>query len=264
LDLKLKKVFCLKKKVAFNIPDKNSTQFSFLSYFRQQLPGISTAMKNRLMGTITDVDTDLPVLALTFDDGPNPKYTPELLKLLKKYNVHATFFMVGQAASQNPELVRQVYENGHTIGNHSYHHKELPSLNIFHQIKELLMCRFAVRPYGSLLLRPPWGKQTNRSRLIASLLGYRVITWNLTGEDWVDHSPQWIYNHLAAKLRPGSIILLHDRIFGSTQKTPQYNRTKMLEAVELLLEMTKGTFKFVTIPQLLGSGNPHYVIWERL
>lgn len=214
------------------------------------------------MGTITHVITNTPVVALSFDDGPHETYTPELLGILKKHNALATFFMVGEAALQHPELFRDVHHAGHAIGNHTFSHKALPELNIRQQIGEILKCRRALQPYGVPLIRPPWGKQNHISRLIALMLGYKVIVWSLTAEDWVQHSSEWMVDHLVDGLRPGTIVLMHDRIFASVLESPQYNRNATLEAIDLLLEKAGETFKFVTIPQLLQYGKPNYVIWK--
>jgi peptidoglycan/xylan/chitin deacetylase (PgdA/CDA1 family) len=221
-------------------------------------------LKLHLMGTLTHINTDSPVAALSFDDGPHENYTPALLEILKKHNVLATFFMVGQAASQYPELVRQVHQAGHAIGNHTFRHTALPGLGIWKQIREIRMCQRVLRPYGCNLLRPPWGKQTNASRLVALLLGYKVIAWNLSAEDWCDHSSASMADRLVAGLRPGSIVLMHDRVFTSAMEKPQYDRSASLKAIELLLEKVKGRVRFVTVPQLMEYGNPHYVIWKRL
>lgn len=216
-----------------------------------------------LMGTITHVEANAPVAALSFDDGPHETFTPELLDVLEKHGALATFFMVGDAALQFPELVKKVYQAGHAIGNHTFNHKALPELGPWREIGEILKCQRAVKPYGTRLLRPPWGRQTLVTRLIALILGYKVITWNLTAEDWDQHSSEWMADQLASKLRPGSIILLHDRIFASIFENPQYDRTATIEAIDLFLQRTTEVFKFVTIPQLLRYGKPHFVIWKQ-
>lgn len=237
-------------------------------------PGISTLLEGErdafrrslkrpiqhLIGTISHVKMDNPVAALSFDDGPHKRYTRQLLEILKKHHVRATFFMVGQAASKYRDLVRIAYQSGHVIGNHTFHHAALSELNTGEKIREIRKCQRVLWPYGSRLLRAPWGKQSNASRLVALLLGYKVIAWNLNAEDWRAHSPKSMADRLATGLRPGSIVLLHDRIFRSVMEKPQYDRTAMLEAVDLFLKRMRGRFRFVTVPQLMGYGKPHYVI----
>ena len=215
-----------------------------------------------VMGTITHVITEEPVVALTFDDGPHEYYTPELLGVLKEHDALATFFMVGQAASQFPELVRQVYDDGHAIGNHTFSHVFIPSLRFKDRIKEIRKCQKALRPYGQRILRPPWGKQTTSSRLTTGMLGYRVIAWNVVAEDWLDKSAEYMADRLMEALRPGCIVLLHDRIYKSIMEYPQYDRLAAIEAVGLLLEKVKGKFRFVTVPQLLKQGKPSFSLWN--
>ena len=88
-----------------------------------------TCVRDDVPGTITGVTTRDPVAALTFDDGPHPEYTPLLLNILERYQARATFFMIGDAAQRHPDLVRQVAQGGHAIGNHSWDHPFFPSLS---------------------------------------------------------------------------------------------------------------------------------------
>ena len=125
-----------------------------------------------IAGTITHVITEEPVVALTFDDGPHPVYTPQLLRILEKCRAYATLFMVGQAASEYPDLVRQVAKAGHAIGNHTWSHLALPSIKRKDRWKQLRACKRALAPYGNRFFRPPYGEQSPGSHFDAFCLGY--------------------------------------------------------------------------------------------
>jgi peptidoglycan-N-acetylglucosamine deacetylase len=217
----------------------------------------------RILGTVTHVVTDKPVAALTFDDGPDALYTPKLLDMLGKYDAKATFFMVGHAASEHPDLVKKVYDKGHAIGNHTFNHEVLTSLSLLDGFNEVNRCRKALKPYGSRILRPPWGKQTRLSRCISLLLGYKVIAWSASAEDWMDLTPETMARKLHRALKPGCILLMHDRIYKSALKHPQYNRDAAIEALRLFLDEAAGTYRFVTVPQLLKQGRPNLKNWKR-
>jgi len=206
------------------------------------------------------VETNERAAALTFDDGPHPDFTPRLLEILKHYDVRSTFFMVGEAATKRPDLVRRVAEEGHTIGNHSWDHPTFPLLTGRERRLQMSRCAKILEPYGRRLFRPPYGAQSLASRLDAWRLGLRVIGWNLEAKDWRDPCAQSMADRLVQGMQPGSIVLLHDAIHRSKQSVPLYDRGPTLDAVRMLLEKLSGSFRFVTIPELLRLGKPHGAI----
>jgi peptidoglycan-N-acetylglucosamine deacetylase len=210
----------------------------------------------RVLGAVTHVATHEAVAALTFDDGPHPEYTPLLLDILETYQVRAIFFMVGAAARKHSELVKQVGEKGHAIGNHSWDHPSFPSITGRQRREQLRDCANAIAPYGQKIFRPPSGVQDAASRLDAWRLRYKIVGWNVDAEDWIAHAPDWMADRIISNIRPGSIILLHDAIFRSSQKVPQYNREPMLKAVNIFLEQLGGRLRFVTVTELLRCGRP--------
>ena len=217
-----------------------------------------------IMGTITHVETREPVAALTFDDGPHPEFTPLLLDVLKRYGAHATFFMLGEAAEKYPDVVRQVGEAGHAIGNHSWDHPSFPLLRGRDRRAQILACASAIAPFGSQrLFRPPYGHQSLASRYDAWRLGYRVVTWNVVAEDWCDRDAEWMAARLVSRIKPGSIVILHDAIYRSIQVVPQHDRQRMLTAVDLALKELGDRFRFVTVPELLRYGRPRRRSWYR-
>lgn len=225
---------------------------------------ILKSFKRRFLGTITHVVTKEPLVSLTFDDGPHPDFTLRLIDILAKYQARATFFMVGQAAERNRGIVRQVSQAGHSIGNHTWGHVPLPSLSRAERWAQIKLCQKSFSPYGQKLLRPPWGYQSEWTRLDALLLGYRVIAWNVVAEDWIDRTSEWMCERLERGIRPGSIVLLHDSIFRSIMDNPQYNRESLLHAIDMLLKRLAGKFQFITVPELLQRGIPRKQVWISL
>jgi peptidoglycan-N-acetylglucosamine deacetylase len=226
-------------------------------------PIISIVARN-VTGIITSVKTEKPMASLTFDDGPDPAYTQKILDLLKRYEARATFFMVGEGAYTYPEIVKQVASDGHAIGNHSWNHFAFPSIPLSEQWKQVSRCQRTLKPYGLALFRPPYGSNNNRSNIGAFLQGYKVIGWSLDSKDWCETKSEVIMDSIVKNIKPGSIILLHDRIFdeGKSIKGPKLNhevvvdRKPMISALQGVLERLKGNIQFVTIPDLLRNGRP--------
>jgi peptidoglycan/xylan/chitin deacetylase (PgdA/CDA1 family) len=215
-----------------------------------------------MLGTITRVQTQEPAVALTFDDGPHPEYTPRLLDILARYNAHATFFMVGEAAQRHSEIVRQAAQAEHAIGNHSWDHPSFPLISRRERFAQLWQCEKALAGYGQHLFRPPYGHQSAASRLDAFLLGYQVVTWSVHVEDWADHNTGWMLERLMHQAQPGSIILLHNSLCHTVEG--QYeNREPTLQAVQMFLQQRQGQFRFVTVPELLRCGRPWRQAWYR-
>src|SRR5215470_16653131 len=158
-----------------------------------------------VLGTITHVATDSPVVALTFDDGPDPTWTPRLLEILATRNARATFFMLGRAAAAHRDLVRDVARAGHAIGNHSWDHPSFPLISGAERRAQISRCADALAPHGGRLFRPPFGQQSFASRIDAFVLGYRVVTWNVVAWDWLDHDAEWMTQQLLDRIRAGSI-----------------------------------------------------------
>jgi len=212
------------------------------------------------MGTITHVETEEAVAALTFDDGPHPVYTPRLLDILARHRARATFFMIGENAARYPDLVRRVAAAGHAIGNHSWNHPRMPSLASAERRIQIRKCAHAIAPYGSRLFRPPRGLQTKASRLDTLWLRHRVITWSIQADDWMPHDAIWTADHLERHIKPGSIILLHDMLWDLSVKEAA-DRSAMLEGLDRFLDRMRGRYRFLTVPELLRTGRPARRNW---
>lgn len=213
-----------------------------------------------LLGTITHIDTQEPVAALTFDDGPHPGFTPPLLDVLERHGAKGTFFMIGKVAQNHPDLVRRVALGGHAIGNHSWNHPSFPLISRRERLQQMRDCARALAPYGDKLFRPPYGHQNLASRFDAYWLGYQVVNWNVVAKDWLDYGANWMAEHVISKIQPGSVINFHDALY-MTLEERYADRGPMLEAVALILERLGKRFSFVTVPDLLKRGRVHRQNW---
>ncbi|MBI4457091.1 MAG: polysaccharide deacetylase family protein [Acidobacteria bacterium] len=152
-------------------------------------------------------------LALTFDDGPNPKVTPRVLDLLDRYHAQATFFLIGQHVRLFPQLAAEIAGRGHAIGNHTDTHCGLLWLSRQRIRAELICCQQSIeRATGRrpLWMRPPYGFRGPQLDAVAHEVGFAaVVMWSLTGRDWNPQPGATMCRRLG-KARGGDIILLHD------------------------------------------------------
>ena len=179
-------------------------------------------------------------VALTFDDGPDAKVTPQVLAILKKYDAKATFFMVGTNVSKNPAIVEQVYEAGHEIGNHTWNHPKLTSLSTSAVKQEVDKTSNAI--YNAIgqyptVFRPPYGATNDKVR---SVITTPSILWSIDTLDWKHRNADKVLSYVKASAKDGSIILMHD-IHQSTANG--------LENVILYLQ--KQGYEFVTVSEIL-------------
>jgi peptidoglycan-N-acetylglucosamine deacetylase len=213
-------------------------------------------------GSVVGVETPSPVTALTFDDGPHPEYTQRLLEILSRHGAKATFFMIGERAHQYPDLVRQVAEEGHTIGNHSWNHHSLPRLDHKGRRDQWINCAKAIEPYGSSLFRPPYGHQTPTTRLEARALGYEVVMWTETVDGGCHREVDTFVNQISGQLRPGSILSLNDGVYDDGREDDA-NREAMLAALDWVLAEREHHHRFVTLPELFRCGRKQRKLWFR-
>jgi len=226
------------------------------------IKSIQARVLDHTMGTITRVQTQAPVIALTFDDGPHPVFTPRVLDLLHDFQARATFFVVGQAVEQHPELTARIRAEGHALGNHTYSHVAMSSVPGRVRRREVLTCKRLIAPQRCHLFRPPWGLQTKAARFDLLRMGYRVVTWDIIAEDWLRQDPADLAQRIISKAIPGSIVLLHDAVRpmnpnGSTC----HDRGYMIDALAIILTELSTEFRFLTVPEMLKIGRPLYRPW---
>ncbi|HEX4450021.1 MAG TPA: polysaccharide deacetylase family protein [Kofleriaceae bacterium] len=165
------------------------------------------------MDTAVHGSRDRRVLALTFDDGPDPDRTPALLDALAELGVAATFFVLGEHADQHPELCARIAREGHELGNHTYTHPYLPLRRSRDVADELARTDAAIaRATGIVptLARPPYGGRSPRNVKAFRAAGKQLVLWDVNSYDWKGAPGVEVAERIVERARPGSIILMHD------------------------------------------------------
>ncbi|HNP68449.1 MAG TPA: polysaccharide deacetylase family protein [Aequorivita sp.] len=183
-------------------------------------------------------------ISITFDDGPNPIYTPKVLSLLKENNAKATFFLIGKKAEKQPDLVRQILSEGHAIGNHSYSHSKnfgfFSSENVAAELKRTNSILKEITGKELKLFRPPFGVTNPNIKKALKTTGHLSIGWSKRSFDTTSLSEKRIVKRITSNLKKGDIILLHD----SSAKT-----VAVLE--QLLLTLQPQKLQSVPVDRLL-------------
>lgn len=178
-----------------------------LHYYRSQ--------QKRYPSILWQGDGSRREIALTFDDGPHPKDTPQVLEVLARHEVRATFFLVGKHVEQYPNLVRQIHQNGHRLGIHCYRHLPFPLENPSTLRAQLERTRNAIAEACGISsetirhIRPPYGAFTARTLSLLEGWGYRLVMWNSIPPHWMQPL-SWTIQQVITDAIPGSIIVLHD------------------------------------------------------
>ena len=174
------------------------------------------------------------VLYLTFDDGPQPEWTPKVLQVLRKHNAHATFFVLGIQVAQFPELLTLERAAGHHVGNHTWDHKTLTHL------PDAKMRQEIASGVKSKCLRPPTGATNAKIEATAAALHQRQVLWDVDTKDWTKPGAARIEHAILAGARPGAIILMHD---GGG------NRSETVAALDrALTTLTKQGYTYHSLP----------------
>lgn len=174
------------------------------------------------------------VLYLTFDDGPDPTWTPRVLALLRQYGVHATFFELGVQVRENPTLPALVRADGHRIGNHTYGHKKLTGLDA-RELRSQIR-----RGPRATCLRPPFGDVDARVRRAALDAGQRIVLWDVDTRDWSKPGTAHIVRSVLKDVHPGATILMHDA--GG-------DRSETIAALRIVLpRLIAQGYTFATVP----------------
>lgn len=182
-------------------------------------------------------------IAITFDDGPHPQYTPALLSILDRYHAKATFFLVGEKAEAWPDLVKAEIAAGHSVGNHTYHHVNLTKIPERLVATEILACGNVIKSITGKdphLFRPPGGDYSAVVAQAANSLDYTIVLWTDDPGDYASPGARVIEQRTLGSLRPGGIILIHDGVQQTVDILPQ-----------LLQSLKDRGFECVTIDEMM-------------
>ena len=205
------------------------------------------AMQNRYPNILWFGDESRREIAITFDDGPHPKDTPQVLETLAKHDIHATFFLVGRYVEQYPALVKQIYQSGHQLGIHGFRHLPFPLENPAALQTQLDRTRHAIANVCGISLedikdlRPPYGAFTQKVLTQLTAWGYRLVLWNNIPPHWMQPM-SWTIKQVLDQIHLGSILVLHDG-HGHGRKV-----TQILDIIIPKLK-TQG-YGFVTIEEI--------------
>lgn len=202
--------------------------------------GQSAAVQVSENSSIRAEKTITAKVALTFDDGPHPVYTPQLLDGLNERGVHATFFVVGKNILGNEALLKRMETEGHLIGNHTYSHVKLSELDIARACAEVektnaLICE--VTGKEPEFIRPPFGEWKKAMECSFEMI---PVLWDVDPLDWTTKNTALVVERVLKDTKPGDIILLHD-----------YYQSSVDAALEIVDALTERGYKFVTVDELI-------------
>jgi peptidoglycan/xylan/chitin deacetylase (PgdA/CDA1 family) len=208
------------------------------------------------------LDTEEKVVALTFDDGPNARFTPRLLDVLADHRVRATFFLIGQHLEEHPSAARDAVAAGHEIGNHTYSHPSLIFLANDEIAAEIGRTDATIRELLGVqpqLVRPPMGLFTKRVVRLIEGMGYRTIVGDVYPRDPHEPGRDKIVERVLARVRPGSIIILHDG--GNAE---HFDRSDTVEAVAAIVpRLLDRGYRFVCVSELLAATTTDHKDYEK-
>jgi peptidoglycan/xylan/chitin deacetylase (PgdA/CDA1 family) len=222
----------------------------------EPVPGLPDPMKLPLVlppnhkGVYSRCEVTVPLIAITFDDGPDPKLTPRLLDLLKQRGIHATFFLVGQNVAAYPEVVSRMVAEGHEVANHSWSHPlftQMSKEKVESQLQRTHDAIIKACGVTPLLYRPPYGAVSISQRAwIEKTFGYTAILWDVDPQDWkLPRRSQKVYDRIHSQTRSGSIILCHD-----------IHETTVAAMPATLDDLLARGYRFATVTQLIAFATP--------
>lgn len=209
---------------------------------------------NRFYGpTLSEVKTSQKVVALTFDDGPNPPYTGQVLDILREEGVPATFFVIGKNAGKYPDLVRRMIAEGHQVGNHTYNHIDLLKADRATIADEVDRTNKVIRDITGApakVVRPPHGFRDAVVLEVMAERGLKVVEWSVSSRDWTNPGVETIVSRTLDKVKSGAVILLHDGD-GVTAGSPRAQT--VAAARQIIRELKARGYKFVTVDEILKT-----------
>jgi peptidoglycan-N-acetylglucosamine deacetylase len=191
-------------------------------------------------------------VALTFDDGPSSTYTPQIITLLKLYQAHGTFFVLGHKVEQTPWLVQALLKDGNEVGNHSFSHPRLTKTGQLFREQELERTALALDllgcPQSQRLFRPPFSAYDNRLKAYLAHTRRRLVLWSIDSGDWKGLAAPAIIKNVLSRVRNGAIIIFHD-----SDEKGQADRHPTVEALRAILPALRAAgYRMVTVSELLN------------
>lgn len=201
---------------------------------------------------VWEVPTEQKVVALTFDDGPNSVFTPQILEILRENHAKASFFVVGSRVKESPQIAKQIVSEGHELANHTYSHPDMRRLSVKQLLNEVERTEEVIEETTGQkpkLFRPPGGFYNEPTVQAMREHGFLVVmwSWHQDTRDWTDPGVGKIVNKVLKNAQKGDIILFHDH-GGDRKQTVQALR-------QILPELTRRGYQFITVSELLKQAN---------
>jgi len=216
---------------------------------------------------VWSVDTDEPIASLSFDDGPDPEFTPRILELLDRFGVKATFMVMGYNAVRNPGLLREVVDAGHEVGGHGWSHLNLTETSLAETRHEIEHGNEVIEERTGVpvrVFRPPYGRFGQEAVRVLARSRPDMIVWSVTRGPLSWRDPRHISSHVLGTMGPGDIVDLHDGIgrgtFAPRSAPAQRIRRRREDEVQALDRILEGSqergLRLVTISDLLAAWRP--------
>lgn len=196
------------------------------------------------LGVLYRGNPDRREIALTIDDGPHDPQTAQILDILRRENVRATFFVVGSRVKEHPGLIRRMAAEGHEVGNHSQNHYRLDTLTPSQVSAEIASCEINVKRAAGIdmrVMRPPGSRANEAVYRVSRENGYVVASWTAAAKDFDDVPADYIVNQIVRQAENGSIILLHDQRPSTVTALPR-----------MIAQLKRDGFEFVTVSEMLS------------
>ena len=207
---------------------------------------LAVAKENNIYRSVPDAKGKI---ALTFDDGPHPRYTRQILEILKREGVRATFFVIGENIGYYDEgIVAEIIADGHELGNHTFNHEHTKSMSDEDFYRDVRACHDLIKEkynYEMKIFRPPEGYIDKKVENIARELDYSIIIWSIDTKDWEHVGSDIIVGNIEKNASDGDIILMHDYV-------SKPNTT--IDALERIIRNLKAQgYEFVTVSELISN-----------
>ena len=222
---------------------------SFFSFFQ------NTTYANTTENKIAEQQiTPMKEVALTFDDGPYGTSTEEVLDILRKEKINATFFLIGKNVDKYPEIAKEIVNEGNVVGNHTYNHfKNFAEMSSNDFATDLIKAEISIASSTGVipkLFRAPYGYISDTMKKELAKEGYTTVRWNVDGNDWnLKKTANQIEDYTVEKTKPYSILLMHDG-----HETNNYSRVNSIDSLPKIIEdLKKEGYSFVTVDKLLET-----------